>query len=108
MYEHSHYQLPLNQAEIDRNCKVVLTTPTTPLATSRVDKNPDQLQYNASDKHFKIKHVMYIDDSQTAQIHSQLEHLNLLIASSLESAYILLSYPGPIEGPYSTPICCLR
>jgi hypothetical protein len=83
---------------------VVLTTPTTtpPLATARVD-NPDKLQYDPSGKHFKIKHVMYIEDAQTAQIHSQLGHLNLLIASSLKSVYILLGYSGPIEEPYSTP-----
>jgi hypothetical protein len=102
MCEHSRYQLPLNHNEIQRNCKVVLTKPTTPLAQTRVG-TPDQLTYNTSGTKYQIKHVMYIDNSQTAQIHRELDRLPLLVASSLESVYILLGYPGPIEKLYSTP-----
>jgi hypothetical protein len=102
MHEHSSYQLPLNHDEIQQNFKVVLTKPTTPLAQARVD-TPDQLTYDTSGTKYQIKHVMYIDDSQTAQIQRELDRLPLLIASSLESVYILLGYPGPIEKPHSTP-----
>jgi hypothetical protein len=102
MYEHPSYQLELNHDKIQCNCKVVLTKPTTPLAQARVD-TPDQLTYDTSGTKYQIKHVMYIDDSQTAQIQRELDRLPLLIASSLKSVYILLGYPGPIKKPYSTP-----
>jgi hypothetical protein len=81
---------------------VVLTKPTNPLAQARVNTT-DQLTYDTSGTKYQIKHVMYIDNSQTAQIQRELDRLPLLITSSLESVYILLGYPGPIEKPDSTP-----
>jgi hypothetical protein len=93
MYENSSYQLELNQDEIDRNCKLVFTSPPKTLAVAHADTK-EQLQYDSTGQNFKVKHVMYIDDSQTAQIQSNLNKLGLLIASSLKSVYILLGYPG--------------
>jgi hypothetical protein len=43
MYEHSSYQLPLNHDEIQRNCKVVLTKPTTPIAKWFLPSQPPLL-----------------------------------------------------------------
>jgi hypothetical protein len=47
---------------------------------------------------------MYIDDAQTAIPANIPNGVNRLVASSIESCYILLGYPGPINAPIITPV----
>jgi hypothetical protein len=47
---------------------------------------------------------MYIDDAQSAIPDNVPNGANRLVASSIESCYILLGYPGPIHDPIITPV----
>lgn len=101
LFNYCSYQLKLNQKVLD-HVKVILPELKAPLAQAKLD-NPSQLQKHA-DGSFKLEYKMYIDDAQTAIPACVPNGVNRLVASSIESCYILLGYPGPIDAPIITPV----
>jgi hypothetical protein len=101
LFNNCTYQLGLNRKVLS-HVKVLLPDLKTPLAQATLD-TPSQVQTN-TDGSFKLEYKMYIDDAQSAIPDNVPNGANRLVASSIESCYILLGYPGPIHDPIITPV----
>jgi hypothetical protein len=96
LYKHMDYYLDLNQEVIDLTT-TVLPQRTKPLAQASLD-NPSDIQTNV-DGSFKLHFGMYVDNGLSAIPANEPNGVNRLVTASVESAYLLLGYPGPIQDP---------
>jgi hypothetical protein len=100
LFHNCSFQIHLNQEVLD-----LITTElpplTAPLAAAVLD-NPNERQCH-EDGSVKFHYGMYVDDGQTAITDDTPDGVARMITSSVESAYILLGYPGPIQNPLINP-----
>jgi hypothetical protein len=96
LYHNATYQIALNQEVLDLTT-VDLPTLQFPLAQATLD-NPEDKQCD-DNGNFKVQFAMYVDDGQSAVLANDPTAIHTLITSSVEAAYILLGYPGPIQQP---------
>jgi hypothetical protein len=96
LYQHMDHYIALNQEVIDLT-STVLPHRATPLAQATLD-HPSESQIN-EDGSFNLHFGMYVDDGLSALPAEEPNGVNRLVTASVESAYLLLGYPGPIQAP---------
>jgi hypothetical protein len=96
LYKHMDYYITLNQEVINLTSSV-LPHRTKPLAQATLDDPTDAQTH--PDGTFKLHFGMYVDDGLSALPADEPNGVNRLVTASVESAYLLLGYPGPIQAP---------
>jgi hypothetical protein len=100
LFRHCTYQIALNKEVLELTSSEIPPLQA-PLATAILD-HPDDRQCH-EDGSIKFQYGMYVDDGQTAVTDTTPDGVKRMITSSVESAYLLLGYPGPIQNPLINP-----